>query len=78
MQHTGHDSNTDSELWEWVQVEKDEEKEKEREGMKEKELRVVEQERKKLKVAELFDDSSSMASEIIFPELVLAQVGSLR
>ena len=22
MQHTGYDSNTDSELWEWVQVEK--------------------------------------------------------
>ena len=45
--------------------------------MKEKELRVVEQEQKKLKVAELFDDSSSMASEIIFPGLVLAQVGEV-
>ena len=40
--------------------------------MKEKELRVVEQEQKKLKFAELFGDSSSMTSEIIFPGLVLA------
>ena len=53
-------------------------KEKERERMKEKELRDVEQEQKKLKVAELFDDFSSMTSEIIFPVLVLAQVGSLQ
>ena len=45
--------------------------------MKEKELRVVEQEREKLKVADLFDDSSRMASEIIFPGLVLAQVGEV-
>ena len=50
---------------------------KERERMKEKELRVVEQEQKKLKVAELFDDFSSMTSEIIFPGLVLAQVGEV-
>ena len=62
MQDTGYDSNTDSELWEWVQVEKDEEREKEPEMMKVKELRVVEQEQKKLKFAELFGDSSSVAS----------------
>ena len=37
----------------------------------------MEQEWEKLKVAELFDDSSSMASEFIFPGLVLAQVGEV-
>ena len=41
------------------------------------EISRQEKEREKLKVAELFDDSSSMASEIIFPGLVLAQVGEV-